>query len=282
MKRKFAKLKDSVGYFQIGVSAFITLGVLGLILYYILVRGLPNISWGFLTTGYNSEYHGIADILVTTIFIVGVTLAIATPLGIFAAIYLNEYAKQGRIVKIIRFSIESLAGIPSIVYGLFGYIFFVLFLGFKFSILSGGLTLSILVLPTIIRSTEEALKTVPQSYKEASLALGASKLYTLFKVVLPNAISGILSAVILSIGRIVGESAAVFLTAGMVYRLPGGIMDSGRTLAVHMFSIANEGFSFEETWATAAVLVILVAIINFLARLLTRIFSRKFVKQKRA
>jgi len=168
------------------------------------------------------------------------------------------------------------------VYGLFGYIFFVLFLGFKFSILSGGLTLSILVLPTIIRSTEEALKTVPQSYKEASLALGASKLYTLFKVVLPNAISGILSAVILSIGRIVGESAAVFLTAGMVYRLPGGIMDSGRTLAVHMFSIANEGFSFEETWATAAVLVILVAIINFLARLLTRIFSRKFVKQKRA
>ncbi len=281
MKRRNGKLKDGLAFFQIGLSALLTLGVLGLILYYILVRGVPNISWGFLTTSFDSEFHGIADILLSTIFIIGITLVVAVPIGVFAAIYLTEYAKQGRILKIISFSIESLAGIPSIVYGLFGYIFFVLLLGFKFSLLSGGLTLAILVLPTIIRSTEEALKTVPTSFKEASLALGASNLYTLFKITLPCAISGILSAVILSIGRIVGESAAVFLTAGMVYRLPGSIMDSGRTLSVHMFAIANEGFSFEETWATAAVLVILVAIINTGARLLTNIFSKKFSKEKR-
>ena len=276
MKRRLGRLKDTLGFVQIGLSALVTIGVLGLILYYVLLKGIPNISWGFLTTGFDSEYHGIADILLTTIFIVGLTLVIAVPIGVFAAVYLSEYAKQGRVVRVIRFSIESLAGIPSIIYGLFGYIFFVLLLGFKFSLLSGGVTLSILVLPTIIRSTEEALKTVPMSYKEASLALGASRLYTLFKITLPSAISGILSAVILSVGRIVGESAAVFMTAGMVYRLPGSIMESGRTLAVHMFASANEGFSFDETWATAAVLVILVAIINLIARVLTRIFSKKF------
>ncbi len=280
MKRRLGGLKDTLGFVQIGLSALVTIGVLGLILYYVLLKGIPNISWGFLTTGFDSEYHGIADILLTTIFIVGLTLVIAVPIGVFAAIYLSEYAKQGRIVRVIRFSIESLAGIPSIIYGLFGYIFFVLLLGFKFSLLSGGVTLSILVLPTIIRSTEEALKTVPMSYKEASLALGASRLYTLFKITLPSAISGILSAVILSVGRIVGESAAVFMTAGMVYRLPGSILDSGRTLAVHMFASANEGFSFDETWATAAVLVILVAIINLIARVLTRIFSKKFAMGK--
>lgn len=279
MKRKFGYLKDALASIQIIISSFITLGVLGLILYYVLVRGVPNITWGFLTTSFNSEYHGIADILLATIYIIGITLVISVPIGIFAAIYLQEYAKQGKLLSVIRFSIESLAGIPSIVYGLFGYIFFVLLLGFKFSLLSGGLTLSILVLPTIIRSTEEALKTVPPSFKEASLGLGASKLYTLFKVILPCAIPGILSSVILSIGRVVGESAAVFLTAGMVYRLPKSIMDSGRTLAVHMFAIANEGFSFEETWATAAVLVFLVAIINALARILSNILSKKFLRQ---
>jgi phosphate transport system permease protein len=279
MKRKFGYLKDALAYIQIIISSFITLGVLGLILYYVLVRGVPNITWGFLTTSFNSEYHGIADILLATIYIIGITLVISVPIGIFAAIYLQEYAKQGKLLSVIRFSIESLAGIPSIVYGLFGYIFFVLLLGFKFSLLSGGLTLSILVLPTIIRSTEEALKTVPPSFKEASLGLGASKLYTLFRIILPCAIPGILSSVILSIGRIVGESAAVFLTAGMVYRLPKSIMDSGRTLAVHMFAIANEGFSFEETWATAAVLVFLVAIINAVARILSNTLSKKFLRQ---
>ncbi|MBT7122143.1 MAG: phosphate ABC transporter permease PstA, partial [Clostridia bacterium] len=194
MNRKFGRLKDTLGFVQIGLSALVTIGILGLILYYILLKGIPNISWGFLTTGFDSEYHGIADILLTTIFIIGITLVIAVPIGVFAAIYLSEYAKQGRIVRIIRFSIESLAGIPSIIYGLFGYIFFVLLLGLKFSLLSGGFTLSILVLPTIIRSTEEALKTVPKSYKEASLALGASRLYTLFKITLPSALSGIMSS----------------------------------------------------------------------------------------
>lgn len=277
MKRRFSSLKDVLAYIQIGLSALITLGILGLILYYILVRGVPNITWGFLTTSFNSEHHGIKDILLATIYIIGITLVISVPIGIFSAIYLKEYAKQGKLFSIIRFSIESLAGIPSIVYGLFGYIFFVLLLGLKFSLLSGGLTLSILVLPTIIRSTEEALKTVPVSFKEASLGLGASKLYTLFRVILPCAIPGILSSVILSIGRIVGESAAVFLTAGMVYRLPKSVMDSGRTLAVHMFAIANEGFSFEETWATAAVLVFLVAIINTFARILSNVLSKKFL-----
>ena len=259
---KKRKLADGAVKAIIWLSAFITTAVLVCLIVYIMIKGVPHISWDFLTKPYNTDAHGILSMLVTTLYIVALTLLFAAPIGIFAAVYLVEYAKPGRLIDIIRFTTESLAGIPSIIFGLFGYIFFVRIMGFKFSLLSGALTLSLTILPTIIRTTEESLKTVPIAYKEGSLALGASKLYTLFRIVLPSALPGIITALILSIGRIIGETAAVFLTAGVVYRMPQSVMDSGRTLAVHLYTLANEGFSYDQSYATAAVLVILVLLIN--------------------
>jgi phosphate transport system permease protein len=203
-----------------------------------------------------------------------VTIVTATPIGIFSAIYLVEYSRPGKILNTIRFATECLAGIPSIIYGLFGYIFFVHALNMGYSILAGALTLSIMVLPTIIRTTEEALKAVNPQYKEGSLSLGATRLYTIFKIILPSAIPGILTAVILSIGRVIGETAAVYFTAGMVYRVPKNLMSSVRTLAVHLYLLAKEGISFEQAFATACVLVVLVAVINFIANRLARSFTK--------
>ncbi len=256
-------------------SAIATTALLLWILGFIMVKGLPHVNWAFLTSTYESDAHGIFPMLITTLEIVGLTLLFAAPVGVFAAVYLVEYAKPGRLVNIIRFTTESLAGIPSILFGLFGFLFFVRMCGFKYSLLSGALTLSLTILPTIIRTTEESLKTVPVTYKEGSLALGASRLYTLFRIILPTALPGILTALILSIGRIVGETAAVFLTAGMVYRMPGSILDSGRTLAVHLYALANEGSSFEESYATAAVLVVIVLVINLAANTLGKLLQRK-------
>lgn len=249
------------------LSAFITAAVLVWILVYIITKGIAHIDWAFLSTIYKpvKDMYGILPMIVSTIEIIIITVVIATPVGICSAIYLVEYSKPGRLVDTIRFATETLSGIPSIIYGLFGFIFFVIALQLKYSILSGALTLSIMVLPTVIRSTEEALKSVPDSYREGSLALGASKLKTVFRVVLPTAISGILTAVILSIGRIVGETAAVYLTAGYVPNIPKSIMHSGRTLSVHLYSLAKEGISFEQAYATATILVIIVALINFIA-----------------
>ncbi len=249
------------------LCSLVTIAVLIWILAYIVLKGISHINLEFLTTIYKpvKGLTGILPMIVSTLMIIGVTLVISTPIGICAAIYLVEYSKPGKLVNTIRFTIETLAGIPSIIYGLFGFIFFVVTLQFKYSILSGALTLSIMVLPTVIRSTEEALKSVPDSYREGSLALGASKLKTVSRVVLPCAIPGILTAIILSIGRIVGETAAVYLTAGYVPKIPSNIMRSGRTLSVHLYSLAREGISFEQAFATAAVLVIIVAIINFIA-----------------
>jgi len=208
---------------------------------------------------------GILPMIVTTFYVIAISIAIATPIGICAAIYLVEYAKPGKLVRTIRFATESLAGIPSIIFGLFGFLFFVTVLHFKFSILSGALTLSIMVLPTIVRTTEEALKAVPQSYREGSLGLGASKLSTIMNVVLPTAVPGILAAVILSVGRIIGETAAIYMTVGMAPYIPKGFMESGRTLSVHLYLLAKEGISFEKAYATAAVLIIIVAFLNFIA-----------------
>jgi len=197
---------------------------------------------------------------------------ISGPIGICSAIYLVEYSKPGKLIRCIRFATESLAGIPSIIYGLFGYIFFVTALKLRMSILSGSITLSIMILPLIIRTTEEALKAVPNSYREGSLALGATKLTTIAKIIIPSAIQGILTAVILSVGRIVGETAALYLTAGMVTRIPDDIMSSGRSLSVHLYMLAKEGISFEQAFATATILLIIVAIINLIAnRLASRI-----------
>lgn len=250
------------------VSSFVTVAVLVWILAYIMIKGITHINWTFLSSIYKpvKDQHGIFPMIISTIEIILVTVMIATPIGICSAIYLTEYSKPGRLVNSIRFATETLAGIPSIIYGLFGFIFFVTALQFKYSILSGALTLSIMVLPTVIRSTEEALKSVPDPYREGSLALGASKLITVTRVVLPTAIPGILTAVILSIGRIVGETAAVYLTAGYVPNIPKSIFRSGRTLSVHLYTLAKEGISFDQAYATATILIAIVAIINFIAR----------------
>lgn len=259
------RLKDTIAKVLIWTSALITVGALAWILLYVISNGISEISWRFLTNNASDDVPGIFPMIISTLYIVLLSIAISTPIGVCSAIYLVEYAKPGKIVSLIRFATESLAGIPSIIYGLFGMIFFVIALGLKFSLISGAITLSMMVLPTIIRTTEEALKAVPKSFREGSLALGASKLRTIFRVILPSAMPGIITAIILSIGRVVGETAAVYLTAGMVPRLPSSIMDSGRTLAVHLYILAKEGISFEQADATALVLIIVVALINFVA-----------------
>ncbi|WP_334290425.1 phosphate ABC transporter permease PstA [Alkaliphilus oremlandii] len=249
----------------IWISAFITVGVLAWILIYIISNGISEISWDFLTNDAKGKNAGIFPMILNTLYLILLSLAISTPIGVCSAIYLVEYAKAGKIVRVIRFATESLAAIPSIIYGLFGMIFFVIALKLNFSIVSGAITLSMMVLPTIIRTTEEALKSVPNSYREGSLALGASKLKTILSIILPSAMPGIITAVILSIGRVVGETAAVYLTAGMVPRVAGSIMESGRTLSVHLYILAKEGISFQQADATAFVLILIVSIINFIA-----------------
>ncbi|MBC7765007.1 MAG: phosphate ABC transporter permease PstA [Hyphomonadaceae bacterium] len=241
----------------IGLSTILTIGALLWIVTYVAVRGF---------SGFDSTFwEEISPMIVTTLLMIFLSLVISVPIGIAAAIYLNEYAKNGKIMEVIRFSIETLSGIPSIIYGLFGMIFFVTFLKMGFSILAGTLTLCIMVLPTVIRTTEESLKSVQASFREGSFALGATKLRTVLRVVVPSAISGIMTAVVLSVGRIVGETAAVYLTAGTVARMPSSFTDSGRTLSVHLFILAKEAISFEKAFATATVLIVMILIINLIA-----------------
>jgi phosphate transport system permease protein len=270
MIKKKIRVTDIILRLLIWLFSFITIGALAWILIYIISKGISYINWEFISTIYRptANKEGIFPFIISTLYLVALTLAISTPIGICSAIYLVEYSKPGKILNIIRFATETLAGIPSIIYGLFGLIFFVEILGFGYSILSGSLTVGIMVLPTIIRTTEEALKSVPITYKEGSLALGATKLKTISKVVLPCAIPGILTAVILSIGRIVGETAAIYFTMGYVTRTPSSLMDSGRTLSVHLFQLAREGLSLQQAFATATILVILVAIINLAANII--------------
>ena len=263
-----SKNLKSKGFFGlVGFIAALTLGVLILILGFILVKGVPNISWEFLSeapTGMGRE-GGIFPMIVGTIYVTLVSIIIATPIGVAAAIYFSEYAKKGKLINIIRFFTEVLAGIPSIIFGLFGFSFFVVFLGMGWSILAGGLTLSMMILPTLIRSTEESLKTVPMSYREGSLSLGATKWETVRKVVLPCCKSGVLTGLILGIGRAIGETAALMLTIGGSLLMPLSIFDSTRTMALHLYTLASEGLSEEKTYATAALLIVVVLIINSLA-----------------
>jgi len=269
-------IKDQIAAGLIWLSAALTVGFLFWIIWYILSNGLQHVSWSFVTDNYTrtGEEHGIFPMIVATLYMVLASIAVAAPLGIMTAIYLTEYAKVGsKLVKVIRFCTESLAGIPSIIFGLFGMTFFVGILGLGFSILSGALTLSILILPVIIRTTEEALMAVPQTFREGSYGLGASKIYTIWRLILPSAMPGILTSVILSIGRVIGESAPVFLTAGMVARIPDSLLDSGRTLTVHLYKLTTELFTIEEwnqAYGTATVLIVLVLIINMLTKLLAR------------
>lgn len=254
------KTKDFILSALIWAAGGITATILIWIVAYVVINGIGELNYEFLFG--SSGEDGLIPMIISTLYIIVLALAIAAPLGILSAIYLVEYAKQGILVKGIRFSIECLASIPSIIYGLFGLIFFVTICGFSWSLLSGALTVSIMILPTIIRTVEESLKTVPQIYREGSLGLGATKLRTIMKVVIPSSISGIVTALILSVGRIIGETAAILLTAGMVARIPNSIMDSGRTLSVHLYYLAKEGISFEKAYATATVLLIVVLILN--------------------
>jgi len=263
------KMRSFILRFFVYFAAFLTVGVLLYIIVYIVANGVGHLSGEFLFGKPGVKNSGLMPMVVTTLYMIGVSLLISVPIGIFTAIYLVEYAKRGsKFVTLIRLATESLAGIPSIIFGLFGMLFFVITLKWSWSILAGALTLSIMVLPTIIRSTEEALKAVPDIYREGSFGLGAGKLRTVFRIVLPSAGSGILAAVILSIGRIVGETAAVILTAGTVAKIPLTLMQSGRTLAVHMYLLAIEGIDFSQAYATAFVLIVIVLIINFLANYL--------------
>ena len=273
MKR--TKLSEQLLYLAIYGSAALSCTAMIAIIGYIVFKGAPSIDWTFLSSPYKGSQHGIYPMIVTTLYMIGLSLAVAAPIGVCSAIYLNEYAKDGKLVRLIRFATDSLSGIPSIIYGLFGYMFFVTVLQLKMSILSGALTLAIMVLPLVIRTTEEALKTVPAGYREGSLALGASKITTILRIVLPSAAEGIITSIILSIGRIVGETAAVYLTAGMVTRVPGGILDSGRTLAVHLYVLAKEGISFERAYASATVLLVIIAGLNLLANRLATGMRKK-------
>lgn len=248
------------------LAIVITVGVLLSILAYILIKGIPNLSPELFAWEYNSENVSMMPAIVNTVTVTALSLLIAIPAGIFSAIYLAEYAHRGsRIVKIIRVTAETLSGIPSIIYGLFGYLMFVVYFQMGYSLLAGILTLAIMILPLIMRTTEEALKSVPDTYREGSFGLGAGKLRTVFKIVLPSAVPGILSGIILSIGRIVGETAALIYTAGTVAGIPQQITGSGRTLSVHMYALWNEGLNGKEAYATAVVLLLLVMLMNLLS-----------------
>lgn len=252
-------------------AACATFGVLLFLVAYILVKGIPYLSADLFSLEYNSVNVSLMPALLNTLMMTGLSLIIAVPLGIASAIYLVEYARRGsRVVEVIRLTAETLSGIPSIVYGLFGLLFFVTALGWGFSVLAGAATLSIMILPLIMRTTEEALQSVPDTYREGSFGLGAGRLRTVVHIVLPAAVPGILAGVILGVGRIVGETAALIYTAGTVADVPKSLMSSGRTLAVHMYAISSEGLHTDKAYATAVVLLVIVIAINALSNYIAR------------
>lgn len=270
MGEKLRSYKRTPGSFVlmllVMLSAIITFAVLLFLIAYILINGIPHIKPDLFALKYTSENGSLFPALINTIIMTLLSLVIAVPFGIFSAIFLVEYAKRGnKFVDMIRITTETLSGIPSIVYGLFGMLFFVTTLKWGYSLMAGACTLAIMILPLIMRTTEEALKSVPDSYREGSFGLGAGKLRTVFRIVLPTAVPGILAGVILAIGRIVGETAALIYTAGTVAKVPTGVMGSGRTLAVHMYSMSREGLHMDQAYATAVVLLVLVIGINWLS-----------------
>lgn len=279
MKTKFQEYKNHpfsmLMFILIILSAVIMIGAMIFIIGYILVRGIPNMKPELFAWQFTSENQSMMPAIINTILMTLCTLIMAVPVGVFSAIYLAEYSKKGsKIVKIIRMTVETLSGIPSIVYGLFGFLAFVIALHWQYSFISGAITLAIMVLPLIMRTTEEALLAVPDSYREGSYGLGAGKLRTIFKIILPAAMPGILAGVILAVGRIVGETAALIFTAGTTAAVPENIFSSTRTLAVHMYCLLSEGLYIDQAYATAVVLLVMVIIINalssFLAKKLTK------------
>lgn len=254
-------------------AAVITVAVLVFLVGYIVIRGIPYLKPSLFAWEYNSDNVSMLPAMVNTLFMTILALLFAVPFGVGAAIYLVEYAKKGnKLVSLIRVTAETLSGIPSIIYGLFGMLFFVTALKWGYSMLGGGATLAIMVLPVVMRTTEEALLCVPDTFREGSFGLGAGKLRTIFKIVLPAAVPGILSGVILAMGRIVGETAALIYTSGTVASM-AGFLDSGRTLAVHMYSLSREGMHTNEAYATAVILLLIVLLINGVSSLLARRFE---------
>jgi phosphate transport system permease protein len=256
------------------ILAGVALSILAFIIVFIFYNGLPNLSWEFLTKEprHMGREGGIFPMIVATAYITALGLSIASPIGLATAIYLTEYTEEGVIKNIIRFGADCLAGIPSIIFGLFGFVFFVITLGLGLSVISGALTLALMVLPTIIRTSEEAIRAVPQVYREVSFGLGSTKWQMITRVVLPSALPGIFTGIVLSAGRCISETAAVMLTAGSALSLPQSVFDSSRTLALHFYIMSREGISMQNAYQTAAILIIAILIINIFAYWLMRRF----------
>jgi phosphate ABC transporter, permease protein PstA len=268
-----AMILRALVYLAIGI----TVGVLLMIVFYILYKGIPNIKPELFSFKYTSENASLFPALINTLMLVALSLIMAVPLGVFSAIYLVEYAKKdNKFISLVRLTTETLQGIPSIVYGLFGYLFFVRVIFKNYSLLAGALTLSIMILPLIMRTTEEALKSVPDSFREGSFGLGAGRLRTVFKIVLPAATPGILAGIILAVGRIIGETAALIYTAGAVSQIPNSILGSGSTLSVHMYKLWNEGLHTGASYATAVILLGSVFIINWFSDWLAKKIIKKY------
>ncbi|MDR2797929.1 MAG: phosphate ABC transporter permease PstA [Treponema sp.] len=273
-KKKSRSLKEALLYGLMALSLVVVLGVLAFILGYILVCASGQVNLSLIS---RANPRGIFPMLVTTLYVVLVSLAIALPIALITAIFLNEYTGNSGLVRVLRLAIETLSGIPSIIYGLFGLLLFCRFLRLGQSILAGSCTLSIMILPVIIRTTEESLKTIPASFREASLALGATQFQTIRYVVIPSAMSGIVTSTILAIGRIVGESAPVLLTVGITRNIPASVFDSGRTLTIHLYYLTKEAINPEDfgiAFATATVLIILVVLINTATKLVSRYLNQ--------
>lgn len=269
-KQYWASLKrDPLSFFLftlVYLAATMSMLTIAFVVIYILVKGVPHLNTSLFAWIYDTKNVSLLPAFINTVFMIVLTVLIAVPVGIGGSIYLTEYARRDNpYLKIIRVATGTLAGIPSIIYGLFGALFFVKYTHLGLSLLSGSLTLSIMILPLIMRTTEEALLSVPDSYREGAFALGAGKLRTIFRIVLPSAVSGIFSGIILAVGRIIGESAALIFTAGTVAKVAQSIFSSSRTLAVHMYAISGEGLYVNQTYATAVVLLVLVMVVNFVS-----------------
>jgi len=269
------KPKDLFFSINMWLSTGITFCILLFIIGHVFVNGIAYIKPSLFEFTYNSENVSLLPALITTLFTVVLALLLAVPFGVFTAIYLTEYAKRGsKLIKVVRITTETLSGIPSIVYGLFGLLFFVTYLKWGYSLIAGSCTLAIMILPVIIRTTEESLKAVPDSYREGAFALGAGRLRTVFKIILPSAMPGILAGIIVSVGRCVGETAALIYTAGTATKIPKSIFESGRTLSIHMWALSSEGLYTGQAYATAIILLVVVIVINALSRFLSRKLTR--------
>ena len=274
------KLTQGLAVLVLGTATLLTVVVLLFVVAFVLIKGLPGVTWDFLSSAPKEmgKEGGILPTLVGTVLLPLLAIGIAMPLGVGTAIYLTEYTRETSMTRALRFGTDCLAGIPSIIFGLFGFIFFVVMLKMGWCLLSGALTLSIMVLPTIIRTSEEAIRAVPNAYREVSFSLGATRWETVMKVILPNALPGIVTGMILGVGRSIGETAAVIFTAGSSLRMPMSVFDSVRTMSVHFYILAREGISNEKAYATAAVLIISVLLINLVAYTMMHRFIAKRAK----